>query len=200
MCLLFWVCCYIWFERWLFLPYVLFLGILWDVLKSRHSICMCCQWTWCCPCSCSIIYFCIIWFISIFGVLLFSFELGICVCLLLWLNTLFSIPGKSFSKAGRNLPHLNCLVSIWILSSLLICIGFVLSWLSIYSCTFLILPGSAMLMLPTWLQGAILTLLRYYASASHFQAWYMYCDKSLVFAGATCLKLLHFSLIFSAQD
>ena len=80
---------------------------------------------------------------------------------------------------------------------LLICIVSVPIWLITSSCTFLLLAGSAKLMLPMQLCSTILTLPKYSASASCFWACYIYCNKSLVFAGATCMKLPWFSLIFS---
>ena len=171
-----------------------------SVFTLWHPIFMCCWKTQCCQCSCSIIYSCIVLFPIFIGVLLFSFVFGSSSCSLLWPNTSFNISGKSFSKVRRNLSHSNCIGSIWNLYLILICIALVPTWLISSLCAFLMLVGSTKLMLPMWLLSAILTLSKYSRSTSHFQVWYMRCDESLVFTGATCLKLLHFSLTFNCLE
>ena len=110
----------------------------------------------------------------------------------LQISTSFSVSGKYFSRVGSSLSHSNCISSIWIFYVLLMNMASFLTWpirVSVYQCN----VGWS-LMLPTWLHSTIITLPKCFTSASHLRASYMNCDKSLVFAGITCTKLLQFSL------
>ena len=134
------------------------------------------------------------WSLFMFGKNLFSFEFGGC-CWLLWLNSSFNISGECFSKVGQNLPHSNCIGSLWNFYLLLICIALVLTWIFSSLYAFLMLAGFAKLMPPIQLLSAILPLLKYPASASLFWVWYMQCAISPEFAGPICVRLLQFSVI-----
>ena len=131
------------------------------------------------------------WLLFSFGMLLFTYEIGWC-WLFLQLRTSFEMSRKSFSRVGRNLSHLNCTGSIWLLYLLLMHVpSFFTSFIRIpWIC--LMFAGSAKSKLLTWLYIAILTLPKYSASASCFLVWYV---ESLISVNATWTQLLHFWLV-----
>ena len=102
----------------------------------------------------------------------FCFNLMFVVALL-WLNISFIISRKSFPNVERNLSHVNCIGSAWILYLLLICIVSVLTWVLSSLGVFLMLAWSAKLMQPTLMLSTILTLPMYSMSASLFQVWHI---------------------------